>query len=125
MSKAIYVLNGTQPEPGSRKREPEIYGQDNARPRCEAMCRKAAGKRPIPFRQSRNAEHDRIDWIHEAIDTIGAPGDHHPTRGGAGFTFTSVAMHRTNADDVPPGRSSSCTPPTCIAARRSYHKSDR
>ena len=42
MTKPIYVLNGP-------------------------MCRKAAGDSAIEFRQS-NAEHQIVDWIHEAIE---------------------------------------------------------
>jgi 3-dehydroquinate dehydratase-2 len=64
-SKPIYVLNG----PNLNRlglREPEIYGTTTLA-EIEAMCRKAAGDHPIEFRQS-NAEHQLIDWIHEAID---------------------------------------------------------
>src|SRR6185295_13231773 len=48
------------------KREPEIYGTTTLA-EVEALCRKAAGSHPIEFRQT-NAEHQLIDWIHEAID---------------------------------------------------------
>ena len=84
MSKAIYVLNGPNLN-RLGKREPEIYGKTTLA-QVEAMCRKAAGKRPIEFHQS-NAEHQLIDWIHEAIDK-GAGIIINP----AGFTFTSVAI---------------------------------
>lgn len=84
MSKAIYVLNGPNLN-RLGKREPEIYGRTTLA-QVEAMCRRAAGKRPIEFRQS-NAEHQLIDWIHEAIDK-GAGIVINP----AGFTFTSVAI---------------------------------
>jgi 3-dehydroquinate dehydratase-2 len=84
MTKAIYVLNGPNLN-RLGKREPEIYGKTTLA-EVEAMCRKAAGKRPIEFRQS-NAEHQLIDWIHEAIDK-GAGLIINP----AGFTFTSVAI---------------------------------
>ena len=66
MSKPIYVLNG----PNLNRlgtREPEIYGRQTLA-EIEAMCRKAAGARPIEFRQT-NAEHQLVDWIHEAIDS--------------------------------------------------------
>ena len=67
------------------KREPEIYGT-NTLAENEAMCRKAAGKLPVEFRQS-NAESEIVDWIHEAIDqgagiVINA----------AGLTFTSIPI---------------------------------
>ncbi|MBE0619852.1 MAG: 3-dehydroquinate dehydratase [Burkholderiales bacterium] len=65
MTKPIYVLNG----PNLNRlgtREPEIYGKTTLA-EVEAMCRKAAGARPIEFRQT-NAEHQLVEWIHEAID---------------------------------------------------------
>ena len=65
MAKPIYVLNGPNLN-RLGKREPEIYGTVTLA-EIEAMCRKAAGDRPIEFRQS-NAEHELVDWIHEAID---------------------------------------------------------
>ena len=84
MNKPIYVLNG----PNLNRlgtREPEIYGTTTLA-QIEAMCRKAAGKRPVEFRQS-NAESHLIDWIHEAIDK-GAGIVINP----AGLTFTSIAL---------------------------------
>ena len=63
--KPIYVLNGPNMN-RLGKRDPEIYGTTTLA-EVEAMCRKAAGKHPIEFRQT-NAEHQLIDWIHEAID---------------------------------------------------------
>lgn len=84
MNKPIYVLNGPNLNRlGSR--EPEIYGHKTLAD-VEADCRQAAGGRAIEFRQS-NAEHELIDWIHEAAD-----------RGGgliinpAAYTFTSIAI---------------------------------
>jgi 3-dehydroquinate dehydratase-2 len=65
MNKPIYVLNG----PNLNRlgtREPEIYGRTTLA-EIEAMCRKAAGALQIQFRQT-NAEHQLIEWIHEAID---------------------------------------------------------
>ncbi len=63
--KPIYVING----PNLNRlgtREPEIYGRTTLA-EIEALCRKAAGKHPLRFHQS-NAEHQIVDWIHEAID---------------------------------------------------------
>jgi 3-dehydroquinate dehydratase II len=84
MAKPIFVLNG----PNLNRlgtREPEIYGTTTLA-EIEAMCRAAAGKRPLRFHQS-NAEHEIIGWIHEAIDDgsgiiINA----------AAYTFTSLAI---------------------------------
>jgi 3-dehydroquinate dehydratase-2 len=82
--KPIYVLNG----PNLNRlgtREPEIYGTTTLK-EIEAICRKAAGPRPVEFRQS-NAEAQLVDWIHEAIDQ-GAGIVINP----AGLTFTSVPI---------------------------------
>ena len=84
MSKPIYVLNG----PNLNRlgtREPEIYGTTTLK-EVEAMCRKAAGGRPIEFRQS-NAEAQLIDWIHEAIDKGAGI-----VINSAGLTFTSISI---------------------------------
>jgi 3-dehydroquinate dehydratase-2 len=84
MNKAIYVLNG----PNLNRlgtREPEIYGTTTLA-QVEAMCRKAAGERPVEFRQS-NAEFQLVEWIHEAIDH-GAGIIINP----AGLTFTSIPI---------------------------------
>src|SRR5688572_27106717 len=84
MSKPIYVLNG----PNLNRlgtREPAVYGTTTLA-EIEAMCRKAAGQRPLEFRQS-NAEHQIVDWIHEAIDR-GAGIIINP----AGLTFTSIPI---------------------------------
>jgi 3-dehydroquinate dehydratase II len=64
-TRPIYVLNG----PNLNRlgtREPEIYGRTTLA-EIEAMCRKAAGPQPVEFRQT-NAEHQLVEWIHEAID---------------------------------------------------------
>ena len=84
MAKPIFVLNG----PNLNRlgtREPEIYGTTTLA-EIERMCREAAADHPVRFHQS-NAEHQLIDWIHEAAD------------GGAGiiinaaaYTFTSLAI---------------------------------
>jgi len=84
MAKPIYVLNG----PNLNRlgtREPAIYGTTTLAG-VEAMCREAAGGHPIEFRQS-NAEHQLVDWIHEAIDH-GAGIVINP----AGLSFTSIPI---------------------------------
>ena len=84
MTKPIYVLNG----PNLNRlgtREPEIYGTTTLA-EIEAMCRKAAGARPIEFRQT-NAEHQLVEWIQEAIDS-GAGIVINP----AGLSFHSVSV---------------------------------
>ena len=84
MTKPIYVLNG----PNLNRlgtREPAIYGTTTLA-EIEAMCRKAAAGRPLEFRQS-NAEHQIIDWIHEATDR-GAGIVINP----AGLTFGSIPI---------------------------------
>jgi 3-dehydroquinate dehydratase II len=65
MEKAIYVLNGPNLN-RLGKREPAIYGTTTLA-EVEAMCREAAAGQPVEFRQT-NAEHELVDWIHEAID---------------------------------------------------------
>ncbi|WP_067221759.1 type II 3-dehydroquinate dehydratase [Stappia indica] len=85
MSAPIYVLNG----PNLNRlgtREPEIYGRTTLA-EVEAMCREAAGGRPLEFRQS-NREYEIIDWVHEAIDREAAGIVINP----AAFTFTSIAI---------------------------------
>src|SRR5205809_5139875 len=84
MAKPIYVLNGPNLN-RLGKREPEIYGTTTLA-EVEAMCRKAAGERPLEFRQS-NAEYQLVEWIHEAIDK-GAGIVINP----AGLTFTSIPI---------------------------------
>ena len=64
-AKPIYVLNG----PNLNRlgmREPEVYGTTTLA-QIEAMCRATAAGQPLEFRQT-NAEHQLVDWIHEAID---------------------------------------------------------
>ena len=65
MTRPIFILNGPNLN-RLGKREPEIYGTTTLA-EVEAMCREAAGARPVRFHQS-NAEHQIVDWIHEAID---------------------------------------------------------
>jgi 3-dehydroquinate dehydratase-2 len=85
MSKPIYVLNG----PNLNRlgtREPHIYGSTTLA-QIEALCRTAAEGWAVEFRQT-NAEHQLVDWIHEAIDK-GAGIVINP----AGLTFTSVPVY--------------------------------
>jgi len=84
MIKPIYVLNGPNLN-RLGKREPEIYGTTTLA-EVEAMCREAAGAHPVEFRQS-NAEHQLVDWIHEAIDR-GSGIVVNP----AGFSFRSIPI---------------------------------
>jgi 3-dehydroquinate dehydratase II len=65
MTKPLFVLNGPNLN-RLGKREPEIYGKTTLA-EIEAMCRDAAGATPLRFHQS-NAEHQLVDWVHEAID---------------------------------------------------------
>jgi len=84
MTKPIYVLNGPNLN-RLGKREPEIYGTTTLA-EVEAMCREAAAGHLVEFRQS-NAEHQIVDWIHEAIDR-GAGIVINP----AGLTFRSIPI---------------------------------
>ena len=84
MTKPIHILNG----PNLNRlgtREPEIYGRTTLA-EIEAMCREAAGDRPVEFRQS-NAEHELIQWIHEAADNAAGL-----IINPAAFTFYSIAI---------------------------------
>ena len=86
MSKLVYVLNGPNLNLLG-KRQPEIYGSETLAD-VEAQCREAGAPHGIEIRllQS-NAEHQIIDWIHEARETA---------RGivinPAAYTHTSVAI---------------------------------
>ena len=84
MTRPIYVINGPNLN-RLGKREPELYGTKTLA-EIEIMCREAAAGHPVEFRQS-NAEHQIVDWIHEAIDrgagiVINA----------AGLTFRSIPI---------------------------------
>ena len=82
--KPLYVLNG----PNLNRlgtREPEIYGTTTLA-QIESLCRAAAGRRPIEFRQT-NSEATLIEWIHEAIE--GACGI---VINPAAYSFTSIAI---------------------------------
>jgi 3-dehydroquinate dehydratase-2 len=82
--KPIYILNGPNLN-RLGKREPDIYGHTTLA-EIEAWCREAAGDRPVEFRQT-NAEHQLVDWIHEAIDE-GAGIVINP----AGLSFRSIPV---------------------------------
>lgn len=82
---AIHVLNGPNLNRLGR-REPAIYGTTTLA-EVEAMCRAAAGDRPLVFRQS-NWEGQIVDWIHEAIDAPAAGIVINP----AGLTFRSIPL---------------------------------
>lgn len=82
----IYILNGPNLN-RLGKREPEIYGTTRLS-EIEAWCRKAAGEQALVFRQS-NAEHELIDWIHEALDDPQALG---MIINPAGLSFYSVPL---------------------------------
>lgn len=84
MSQTVVVLNGPNLNLLG-EREPDIYGTTTLA-EIQAMCRKAAGDRPVEFRQS-NAEHELVDWIHEAIDR-GAGIIINP----AGLSFRSIPI---------------------------------
>ena len=82
--KPLFVINGPNLN-RLGKREPEIYGTTTLA-EIEAMCRDAAGERPLRFHQS-NFEGEIVGWIHEAIDE-GSGIIINP----AGYSFTSIAI---------------------------------
>lgn len=84
MTKPIFILNGPNLN-RLGKREPEIYGTTTLA-EIEAMCLEAAGEQPVRFHQS-NAEHDLVDWVHQAIDE-GAGIVINP----AGLSFRSIPL---------------------------------
>ncbi|MGN6471388.1 MAG: type II 3-dehydroquinate dehydratase [Rhizobiaceae bacterium] len=84
MANPIFVLNG----PNLNRlgtREPEIYGRTTLA-EIERMCVEAAAGRPLRFHQT-NAEHQLVDWVHEAIDE-GAGIVINP----AGLSFRSIPL---------------------------------
>ncbi len=96
MSRLVYVLNGPNLNLLG-KRQPEIYGRETLAD-VEAECRDLAQELglEVAFHQS-NAEHQLIDWIHEARERAGAlvinPG---------ALTHTSIAiLDALNACDFP------------------------
>ena len=86
MSKLITVLNGPNLNLLG-KRQPEIYGRETLAD-VEARCRDVASSFGLEIRllQS-NAEHQIIDWIHEAREQAGGI-----IINPAAFTHTSVAI---------------------------------
>lgn len=83
-SAPIFILNGPNLN-RLGKREPEIYGATTLA-EVEAICREAAGARPVRFHQT-NAEHQLVDWVHEACDD-GAGILINP----AGLSFRSIPL---------------------------------
>ncbi len=86
MSRLVYVLNGPNLNLLGR-RQPHIYGHVTLSD-VEAQCRTLAAELglEIRFHQS-NAEHQIIDWIHEARETAGGI-----VINPAAYTHTSVAI---------------------------------
>jgi shikimate dehydrogenase len=82
----IYVLNGPNLNLLG-KRQPEVYGRETLAD-VEAECRRVSGDvgLAIEFRQT-NAEHELIDWIHEARERASGI-----VINPAAFTHTSVAV---------------------------------
>ncbi|MBK8456537.1 MAG: type II 3-dehydroquinate dehydratase [Phyllobacteriaceae bacterium] len=86
MTKTVMLLNGPNLNLLG-KRQPEIYGRETLAD-VEAMAKKAAAAHGLALRPHQsNAEHQIIDWIHEARETAQAivinPG---------AFTHTSIAI---------------------------------
>lgn len=96
MSRIIYLLNGPNLNLLG-KRQPEIYGSvtlDDVKQRCDSTA-KTVGLL-IRFHQS-NAEHELIDWIHEAREQ-GAGIIINP----AAYSHTSIAiLDALNTCDIP------------------------
>ncbi|PVE21194.1 type II 3-dehydroquinate dehydratase [Microvirga sp. KLBC 81] len=96
MSRIIYVLNGPNLNLLG-KRQPAIYGYETLSD-VEAECRRVGAelKLEIEFYQS-NAEHQIIDWIHEARERAAGI-----VINPAAFTHTSVAiLDALNACELP------------------------
>ena len=86
MAKIIYVLNGPNLNLLG-KREPEIYGSqtlDDVRRMCETLASESGLR--IVFHQS-NAEHELIDWVHEAREAASGI-----VINPAGFSFNSIPV---------------------------------
>jgi 3-dehydroquinate dehydratase-2 len=96
MTRSVYILNGPNLNLLG-KREPHIYGHETLAD-VEAACRRLAAELGLSmeFRQS-NAEHQLIDWIHEAREKAAAI-----IINPAAFTHTSIAiMDALNACTCP------------------------
>ena len=87
MSKSVYVLNGPNLNLLG-EREPQIYGKETLAD-VEAACRRACTEAglALSFHQS-NAEHQLIEWIHEAR----AQGAAIVINAGA-YSHTSIALY--------------------------------
>ncbi|WP_207481940.1 type II 3-dehydroquinate dehydratase [Arenibaculum pallidiluteum] len=95
-SRIVYVLNGPNLNLLG-KRQPAIYGHETLAD-VEAECRRVGAelRLEIEFRQS-NAEHQIIDWIHEARERAAGI-----VINPAAFTHTSVAiLDALNTCDFP------------------------
>ena len=86
MNRTVYMLNGPNLNLLG-KRQPHIYGHETLAD-VEVACRKVAVelRLELVFHQS-NAEHQIIDWIHEARERAGGI-----VINPAAFTHTSVAI---------------------------------
>lgn len=86
MTSTILILNGPNLNLLG-KRQPQIYGHETLAD-IEAQCRALAGELglALAFKQS-NAEHQLIDWIHEARETVAGI-----IINPAAFSHTSVAI---------------------------------
>jgi len=86
MSRPVLILNGPNLNLLG-KREPHIYGHETLAD-VEAECRRTgeALGLSVDFRQS-NAEHQLIDWIHEARETMAGL-----VINPAGLSHTSVSL---------------------------------
>jgi 3-dehydroquinate dehydratase-2 len=86
MTSTVLILNGPNLNLLG-KRQPDIYGRETLAD-VEAQCRALAGELGLglDFKQS-NAEHQLIDWIHEARETVAGL-----IINPAAFTHTSVAI---------------------------------
>ena len=87
MSRIVYILNGPNLNLLGQ-REPAVYGHETLAD-IEANCQEIAKglKLEVEFHQS-NAEHQLIDWIHQARTSACAI-----IINPAAFTHTSIAIH--------------------------------
>jgi 3-dehydroquinate dehydratase-2 len=86
MSKPVFILNGPNLNLLG-KRQPEIYGSEtlaDVEARCHALGQELGLS--VDFRQS-NAEHQLIEWVHEARDRAAAI-----VINPAAYTHTSIAI---------------------------------
>ena len=96
MSRIVFVLNGPNLNLLG-KRQPAIYGSETLAD-VEAACQAAATSLGLDLRfHQSNAEHQIIDWIHEARETASGI-----VINPAAFTHTSVAiLDALNACEMP------------------------